>query len=148
MGQPQVHEQPNNNPISTSNVSTDSWKADYDEQVRAWHAESAEARARAVKERTRWEVIRAAEKEKAALEPHESEWESVAKKDEGSALVPGVPEANVRHSMFCLSSSQSRTSVYSWRISTDLANMCKEKQAMIHKNGMISTLQRHPPSRQ
>lgn len=99
-GKPQAHEQPSDDPISASNVSADSWKAGYDEQVRAWHAESAEARARAVKERTRWEAIRAAEKEKAALEPHESEWESVAKKDESSVVVPDVPEANVRHPVF------------------------------------------------
>ena len=100
MDQPQAHEPLSSDPISASNISTDTWKADYDEQVRAWHAESAEARARAVKERTRWEAIRAAEKEKAALEPHESDWESVAKKDGSSALVPDVPEASVRHSMF------------------------------------------------
>ena len=100
VSQPQTHEERSDEPISASNVSIDTWKADYDEQVRSWHAESAEARARAVKERTRWETIRAAEREKAALEPHEPEWESVAKKDEGSAVVPDVSEANVRHSRF------------------------------------------------
>lgn len=101
VSQSQTHEETSSNPTGASN---DTWKAGYDRQVRAWHAESAEARARAEEERARWEAIRAAEKEEAAhkkSEPQESEWESVIeKKDESSASVPDVPDTIVRHPVF------------------------------------------------
>ena len=43
----------------------DSRKEEYDAQVRFWRAQSAEQREKAEKERLRWEVIRAQEKEEA-----------------------------------------------------------------------------------
>jgi len=44
----------------------ESWKEEYDAQVQAWRAQSAEAREKAEKERLKWEAIRAQEKEEAA----------------------------------------------------------------------------------
>jgi len=52
----------------TSHATNDleeSWKAEYEAQVRSWRAQSAEAREKAEQERLRWESIRAAEKEEA-----------------------------------------------------------------------------------
>ncbi|TRM69996.1 hypothetical protein BD626DRAFT_21585 [Schizophyllum amplum] len=40
---------------------SDEWKAEYDAHLRTWRAQAAEARAKAEKERKRWEDIRAAE---------------------------------------------------------------------------------------
>ncbi|EAU85500.1 hypothetical protein CC1G_06401 [Coprinopsis cinerea okayama7 len=53
----------------------DAWKAEYDAQVEAWRAQSAEAREKAEKERARWEAIRKeeAEKRKAAGIPEVKE---------------------------------------------------------------------------
>jgi hypothetical protein len=46
--------------LSSSSGSTDdSWKLEYEAQVRSWRAESAEAREKAERERARWEEIRA-----------------------------------------------------------------------------------------
>ncbi|KAK7033080.1 hypothetical protein R3P38DRAFT_2920574 [Favolaschia claudopus] len=53
---------------STSSDSADSaFQSEYDQQVESWRAQSAEARQKAEKERERWEGIRAAEKQEAAL---------------------------------------------------------------------------------
>jgi hypothetical protein len=45
--------------------SDDSWKEEYESQVQAWRAQSAEAREKAEQERLRWEVKRTIEKEEA-----------------------------------------------------------------------------------
>ncbi|KAJ7363980.1 hypothetical protein DFH08DRAFT_837992 [Mycena albidolilacea] len=54
-----------------SSVSSDSVdsasQSEYESQVESWRAQSAEARQKAEKERARWEAIRAAEKQEAAL---------------------------------------------------------------------------------
>ncbi|PPQ99153.1 hypothetical protein CVT24_009343 [Panaeolus cyanescens] len=44
----------------------DSWKEEYESQVQAWRAQSAEAREKAEQERLKWEAKRAIEKEEAA----------------------------------------------------------------------------------
>jgi len=105
VSQSQTHEEASGDPTGASNVFVDTWRAGYDKQVRAWHTESAEARARAEGERARWEAIRAAEKEEEAArrksEPQESEWEGVIeKKDKSSASVADVPDPIVRHPVF------------------------------------------------
>jgi hypothetical protein len=101
VSQSQTHEETSGDPTGASNVSVDAWRAGYDEQVQAWHAESAGARARAEEERARWEAIRAAEKKEGKSDPQESEWESVVeKKDESSGLMTDVPDRTVRHPLF------------------------------------------------
>ncbi|KAK2460887.1 hypothetical protein APHAL10511_007357 [Amanita phalloides] len=100
--EPQTHENPSAESTSTLDSSA-AWKAEYEEHVRAWHAESADARSRAEKERARWEAIRAAAKEEASqskTEPWESEWERVAtRKDQNSETTPNIPEYNVEHEL-------------------------------------------------
>lgn len=50
---------------STLSYDDDSWKKEYDAQVRIWRAHHAEQREKAEKERLRWEAIRDQEKEEA-----------------------------------------------------------------------------------
>ncbi|KAK7454636.1 hypothetical protein VKT23_011389 [Stygiomarasmius scandens] len=45
----------------TQDESHDKWKEEYEEQVKLWKSQSAEAREKAEKERARWESIRAAD---------------------------------------------------------------------------------------
>ncbi|KAF7374940.1 hypothetical protein MSAN_00380100 [Mycena sanguinolenta] len=52
--------------VSSDPVDSDSQR-EYESQVESWRAQSAEARQKAEKERARWEAIRAAEKQEAAL---------------------------------------------------------------------------------
>ncbi|KAJ6494763.1 hypothetical protein C8R47DRAFT_1069750 [Mycena vitilis] len=52
--------------VSTDSLDTSS-QSEYESQVESWRAQSAEARQKAEKERARWEAIRAAEKQEAAL---------------------------------------------------------------------------------
>ncbi|TFK50107.1 hypothetical protein OE88DRAFT_1719457 [Heliocybe sulcata] len=58
----------------------DAWKAEYEAQVAKWRAENIEQRARAEKERERWERIRAEEKAQRVKEGKEEneEWPSAA----------------------------------------------------------------------
>jgi len=51
---------------SEGEVAEDSWKQEYEEQVKAWRVQSAEAREKAEKIRDEWEIKRAAEREEAA----------------------------------------------------------------------------------
>ncbi|KAJ7104221.1 hypothetical protein B0H15DRAFT_942221 [Mycena belliarum] len=56
------------NESSVSSESVDSTsQSEYESHVESWRAQSAEARQKAEKERARWEAIRAAEKQEAAL---------------------------------------------------------------------------------
>ncbi len=50
---------------SGTDVDQDAWKQEYDEQVKVWRAQSAEAREKAEKIREEWEAKRAAEREEA-----------------------------------------------------------------------------------
>lgn len=43
---------------STSSLESEKWKVEYEEHLRNWRAESAEAREKAEKERARWEALR------------------------------------------------------------------------------------------
>ncbi|KAJ7707783.1 hypothetical protein B0H17DRAFT_1192220 [Mycena rosella] len=52
--------------VSSDSVD-DASQSEYESQVETWRAQSAEARQKAEKERARWEAIRAAEKQEAAL---------------------------------------------------------------------------------
>jgi hypothetical protein len=52
--------------VSLDSVDSTS-QSEYESQVESWRAQSAEAREKAEKERARWEAIRAAEKQEAAL---------------------------------------------------------------------------------
>ena len=52
--------------ISEKSEGSDDWKEQYEAQLQAWRAQSAEARLKAEKERERWEAIRKVEKEEAA----------------------------------------------------------------------------------
>lgn len=84
-------------PDASESIDSDSWKAEYEDHVKTWRAQSAEARAKAEKERERWEATRAAEKEEAARRKLESPqdhgetgWETVGKKpqQESEKLAP------------------------------------------------------------
>lgn len=60
-------EPPTTSVESTSEVAgEDIWKEEYEEQVKAWRNQSAEAREKAEKVREQWEIKRAAEREEAA----------------------------------------------------------------------------------
>ncbi|THV03205.1 hypothetical protein K435DRAFT_775093 [Dendrothele bispora CBS 962.96] len=50
-------------------ASHEKWKEEYEEQVKVWKSQSAEAREKAEKERARWESIRAADPESAHKKP-------------------------------------------------------------------------------
>ncbi|KAF8625545.1 hypothetical protein AX15_005312 [Amanita polypyramis BW_CC] len=81
---------------SIPDPAVDTWKVEYDEQVRTWRAQSAEAREKAENERARWEGIRAVEKKEAAQKESESrgsEWDE--KKGEGYTVVPTVPDRSL-----------------------------------------------------
>ncbi|KAF8899956.1 hypothetical protein CPB84DRAFT_1779830 [Gymnopilus junonius] len=67
--------------LSESSASDDSWKIEYEEQVKSWRARSAEEREKAEKERLRWEAVRAIEKAEAARR-------EVAEVVEESAILP------------------------------------------------------------
>jgi len=64
--------------------SVDSWKDEYEDNVKTWRNQSAEAREKAEKERERWEHIReeeaAARKAQGLMTPSESGWESLGDK--------------------------------------------------------------------
>lgn len=64
--------------LTESVASDDSWKIEYEEQVKSWRARSAEEREKAEKERLRWEAIRAIEKAEAAKRASEAVEEPVA----------------------------------------------------------------------
>ncbi|GLB40183.1 putative outer membrane protein TOM13 [Lyophyllum shimeji] len=108
-------EEPHPEPSISSGSMDDSWKAEYESQVEAWRAQSAEAREKAEKERERWEALRAAEREdvarhkadEPAMEPTEHEpdagWETVSHKNDhpatstaGSEEAPSPSPADVR----------------------------------------------------
>ncbi|KAH9481446.1 Mitochondrial import protein 1 [Psilocybe cubensis] len=89
--------------LSESTVSNDSWKEEYEAQVKSWRARSAEEREKAEKERLRWEAIRAIEKEEAAkrkaagivdepvvapTQPPEEKWEDVKTSSETTPETP------------------------------------------------------------
>jgi len=84
----------------------DSWKTEYDTQVKSWQAQSSMAREKAEKERARWESIRATERAEAALKPThgvvdasskaaeahmEPEWETVGSKSSLQTEAPSSP---------------------------------------------------------
>ncbi|KAF8623621.1 hypothetical protein AX17_007323 [Amanita inopinata Kibby_2008] len=79
----------------------DTWREEYEAHVRTWRAQSAEAREKAEKERTKWEAIRAAEQEEGARrgpESKDSEWEAVAeKKKESSSGQAGLAGSSSEH---------------------------------------------------
>lgn len=58
-----------------SGASSGQWETEYEAQVKAWRAESAEAREKAERERQRWETIRESEQQQTRTE---SEWENVS----------------------------------------------------------------------
>lgn len=88
---------PSSEPISppqplVSSQEIDAWKSEYDTQVDAWRAESADAREKAEKERKRWEEIRAREPPPAPLSNSgESSWEKVGNKDGQSVTAVSGP---------------------------------------------------------
>ncbi|KAK7044250.1 hypothetical protein VNI00_007972 [Paramarasmius palmivorus] len=68
------------NPSASEPVDTEVWKAQYEEQVKEWRAQNAEAREKAEKERARWEAIREKEKTEGASRPtyEEPGWQTVS----------------------------------------------------------------------
>ncbi|KAJ7158823.1 hypothetical protein C8R46DRAFT_1110439 [Mycena filopes] len=97
-------------PTTESSVSSESLdstsESEYESHVESWRAQSAEAREKAEKERARWEAIRAAEKQEAALRkaaiPEDSGvdggeivsdhgWETVGKTKEAPRPRPSSP---------------------------------------------------------
>jgi len=74
--------------LSESVLSDDSWKIEYEEQVKSCRARSAEDREKAEKERLRWETIRATEKAEAA------KWEAAGTVEEPVVSPPQLQEEN------------------------------------------------------
>lgn len=81
---------------TSSGSPDDSWKVEYEEQVKIWRAQSSAAREKAEKERKRWEEIRASEKDDAARpdasvtvvkEGHEAGWETVSNTQNSDSTV-------------------------------------------------------------
>ncbi|KAL0064844.1 hypothetical protein AAF712_008241 [Marasmius tenuissimus] len=56
--------------LSSGEADVEAWKSEYEEQVKEWRAQNAEAREKAEQERARWEAIR--EKEKNEEQSHSS----------------------------------------------------------------------------
>lgn len=61
--------------LEESSASAGQWETEYEAQVKAWRAESAEAREKAERERQRWATIRESEQQQPRTE---SEWENVS----------------------------------------------------------------------
>lgn len=72
--------------------SDDVWKAQYESQVEAWRAQSAEARLKAERERQRWESIRALEKQH-KTPSDDPGWETIGPKlpatEQPASILPG-----------------------------------------------------------
>ncbi|KAF9046917.1 hypothetical protein BDZ89DRAFT_1058387 [Hymenopellis radicata] len=73
----------------------ESWKAEYDSQVQAWRAESAEAREKAETERQRWETVRANQVQAPSVM---SGWETVGSKNTSSAPSGSVHTSSIADS--------------------------------------------------
>ncbi len=79
----------------------ESWKAEYDSQVQAWRAESAEAREKAEAERQRWETVRASQVQETPRHGAVSAmsgWETVGSKNtstapSGSVHTPSIADS-------------------------------------------------------
>ncbi|ESK89028.1 proteophosphoglycan ppg4 [Moniliophthora roreri MCA 2997] len=68
------------NSSDSQSVDAEAWKSQYEEQVREWRAQNAEAREKAERERARWEAVREREKAEGISRPtyEEPGWQTVS----------------------------------------------------------------------
>ncbi|KAL0567394.1 hypothetical protein V5O48_014598 [Marasmius crinis-equi] len=82
-------------PSSVEPVDVEAWKSQYEEHVKEWRAQNAEAREKAEQERARWEAIREQQKEEKKLHSSrdESSWHTVSEQPSlaASTISTGVP---------------------------------------------------------